>query len=79
MKVYTKNSERTVAEMNELWRWMTDNFGAPSSHNRNLSRWTYGKDHPGFMGSEMIDGTWDIEWFDFRDEKDVTAYLLRWA
>jgi hypothetical protein len=79
MKVYTRNTERTIQEMYEIWRWMTDTFGAPESHNSNKKRWTYGKDHSGFLGSEMINGTWDIEWFDFRDERDAEWFALRWT
>lgn len=78
MKVQTRNQERTVDEMSNMWYWMTNTFGPPEAHNHYLKRWTYGKDHPGFMGSELVDGTWDIEWFDFRDEKDATMFMLRW-
>lgn len=79
MKVQTRNQERTIFEMSEMWTWMTRTFGPPEAHNSNQKRWTYGKDHPGFMGSELIDGTFDIEWFDFRDERDATVFLLRWS
>ena len=79
MKVATRNTERTIFEMSEMWVWMTNTFGPPEAHNSNQKRWTYGKDHPGFMCSELIDGTFDIEWFDFRDEKDATLFQLRWA
>lgn len=79
MKVYTRNTERTIFDMSEMWAWMTNNFGPPEAHNDNMKRWTYGKDHPGFMGSETIDGTFDIEWFDFRDEKDAMLFQLRWG
>lgn len=78
MKVKTRNQERTIQEMTEMWYWMTNNFGPPEAHNDNLKRWTYGKDHPGFLGSETIDGTWDIEWFDFRDSKDAEWFILKW-
>ena len=78
MKVATRNKERTIDEMHDIWVWMTNTYGPPEAHNDNLKRWTYGKDHPGFLGSELIDGTWDIEWFDFRDEKDATMFMLRW-
>jgi hypothetical protein len=79
MKVYTRNTERTIQEMTEIWKWMTDMFGPPEAHNNYKKRWTYGKDHPGFLGSETIDGTWDIEWFEFRDEKDAEWFTLRWS
>jgi hypothetical protein len=79
MKVSTRNTERTILEMSEMWYWMTTNFGPPEPHNHHMQRWTYGKDHPGFMGSETIDGTFDIEWFDFRDKKDAEWFVLRWS
>lgn len=78
MKVKTNNEIRTIHEMSDMWRWMTDTFGPPEAHNGNLKRWTYGKDNPGYLGSMTIDGTFDIEWFDFRDEKDATLFMLRW-
>lgn len=79
MKVYTKNDERTINEMSEMWYWMTDNFGAPTAHNDNLKRWTYGKDTKAFLGSDtIINGTWEIEWFDFRDDKDAEWFILKW-
>ena len=79
MKVYTKNTERPIKEMTEMWYWMTNMFGRPEAHNHHKKRWAYGKDHPGFLGSETIDGTWDIEWFDFRDEEDATLFTLKWS
>lgn len=78
MKVYTKNDKRTISEMTDMWWWMTENFGPPEAHNDNKKRWTYGKDSVGYLGGTLIDGTWDIEWFDFRDEKDAEWYILRW-
>ena len=80
MKVKTDNEIRTVNEMANMWSWMTDHFGVPEAHNGNQKRWTYGKDSKGFLGSDtIINGTWEIEWFDFRDEKDATMFLLRWS
>jgi hypothetical protein len=79
MKVYTKNTERRIAEMTKMWHWMTDTFGPPEAHNDNLKRWTYGKDSRGFLSSNTIDGTFDIEWFDFRDEADATLFTLKWS
>lgn len=79
MKVKTNNEIRTIFEMSEMWTWMTNTFGPPEAHNGNARRWTYGKDNPGYLGSMTIDGTFDIEWFDFRDEKDATIYILRWG
>ena len=79
MKVYTQNQDRTLDEMADIWHWMTLTYGPPEAHNGQLRRWTYGKDHLGFMGSETIDGTWDIEWFDFADASDATLYILRWS
>ena len=78
MKVLTKNTERTIFEMSEMWTWMVNTYGPPEAHNDNLKRWTYGKDHYGFMGDLRIDGTFDIEWFEFRDDKDATVFMLRW-
>ena len=78
MKVHTNNEIRTVDEMQEMWHWMTATFGVPSSHNENKKRWTYGKDSQGYLGGTLINGTWEIEWFDFRDEKDATMFMLRW-
>ena len=80
MKVKTNNINRTIFEMSEMWTWMTNTFGPPEAHNSNgLKRWTYGKDNPGYLGGSTIDGTFDIEWFDFRDEKDAMMYILRWG
>jgi hypothetical protein len=79
MKVYTNNQERTIFEMSEMWIWMTNTFGPPEAHNDNAKRWTYGKDSVGYLGGTLIDGTFDIEWFDFRDEKDATLFTLRWS
>jgi hypothetical protein len=79
MKVKTNNEIRTIHEMSEMWRWMTDTYGAPEAHNSNLKRWTYGKDNPGYTGSMFIDGTFDIEWFDFRDQKDADWFIMRWG
>jgi hypothetical protein len=80
MKVKTNNEIRTVDEMSKMWYWMTDTFGAPEAHNGNKKRWTYGKDTKGFLGSDtIINGTWEIEWFDFRDDKDATMFILRWS
>ena len=79
MRVKTNNQIRTIFEMSEMWVWMTNTFGPPEAHNGNLKRWTYGKDHPGFLGSETIDGTFDIEWFDFRDDRDATMFIMRWG
>lgn len=79
MKVYTKNDERTIDESTEMWDWMIKNFGVPIAHNGTKKRWTYGKDHVGYLGGVLIDGTWDIEWFDFQDEKDASLYILRWS
>lgn len=79
MKVKTNNEIRTIHEMSDMWRWMTDTFGPPEAHNDNAKRWTYGKDTPNFLGSTTIDGPWDIEYFDFRNEKDAMMYILRWG
>jgi hypothetical protein len=78
MKVSTRNTERRIAEMTQMWYWMTNTYGPPEAHNDNMKRWTYGKDSPGFMGSSLIDGTWDIEWIEFRDDKDATMFMMRW-
>ena len=79
MRVNTNNQDRTLDEMADIWCWMTNTYGPPHAHNGNLRRWTYGKDHPGRLGSELIDGTWDIEWFEFENPKDATLYILRWG
>ncbi len=79
MKVNTRNTERPIQEMTEMWYWMTNTFGPPEAHNDNAKRWTYGKDSQGYLGGTLIDGTWDIEWFDFRDDKDAVIYKLRWG
>lgn len=80
MRVATNNEIRTIHEMNEIWYWMTENFGNPEAHTSDIrARWTYGKDNPGYLGGTLVDGTWDIEWFDFRNEKDATMYILRWG
>ena len=73
MKVYTNNQQRQHGEMQTIWGWMTDNFGPPENHSIMSTRWRYGKDI-----KEFINGTWDIEWFDFTDEKDATAFIMRW-
>ena len=79
MKVKTRNTERTVREMYDVWWWMTKTFGPPMVHNDALKRWTYGKDSRGFTGSEIVVGTHDIEWIYFFDEKDAIMFMLRWG
>lgn len=79
MKVYTNNEVREFGEMNTIWGWMTDNFGPPENHSGTpKARWTYGKDTPDFVGSNIINGTWEIEWFDFVYDKDAMLFTLRW-
>jgi hypothetical protein len=59
---------------------MVDNFGVPASHNDDKKRWAYGKDTKSVFGCDTIlNGTWEIEWFNFRDEKDATMFMLRWS
>lgn len=79
MRVKTGNHERTVREMSEMWHWMTNNFGPPEAHSDKHKRWSYGKDSCGYMGTNHIDGTHDIEWFKFRDSKDAEWFMLRWS
>lgn len=78
MKVEIRKFDRTLKDMDEIWRWVTTNFGPPSAHNDNLKRWTYGKDVD-WTGSTMCSGTFDIEWFEFTNERDALLYMLRWA
>lgn len=78
MRVKTQNMKRTIHEMHEMWVWMTNHFGPPQAHNENMPRWTYGKDSLGFMGTSHIDGTHDIEWYEFSNERDATLFMLRW-
>ena len=78
MRVRTRNMERTIFDMSDMWVWMTNTFGPPEAHNEHKKRWTYGKDHLGYLGSDLINGTFDIEWFEFRDERDATLFMLRW-
>jgi hypothetical protein len=78
MRVNTRNQERPISEMTQMWHWMTDTYGPPEAHNGNLRRWTYGKDSLGYMGSSHIDGTHDIEWFEFENPSDATMFMLRW-
>lgn len=77
MKVNTNNEIRTIHEMQDMWTWTCEQFGTPGEGSKYT--WTYGKDRPGYMGSTTIDGPWDIEWFDFRNEKDATIFMLRWS
>lgn len=77
MKIYTSN--RTIYEMDEIWAWVIDTFGPPGNHNGNRRRWAYGKDSGGSYRSGILNGTWEIEWFDFANEKDATMFALRWA
>ena len=78
MKVSTRNHERTMDEMTVMWYWMVDAFGPPEAHNGNKKRWTYGKD-PDWVGSTFCNGSFEIEWFEFYDEKDAEWFILRWA
>ena len=77
MKVSARKLDRTIVEMDMMWQWMTDNFGPPIAHNKNLKRWTYGKEY--LHKRDLVNGTWDIEWFEFHDEKDAMLFMLRWG
>jgi hypothetical protein len=79
MRVKTDNDVRTFDDMHDMWRWMVSTFGPPEAHSDTAKRWTYGKDNHGYSGHVIIHGTFDIEWFDFREEADATLFLLRWA
>ena len=76
MKVLTRNDERTIQEMQDMWTWMVTTFGKPGEDSNYT--WRYGKDTPGYAGSMFIDGPWDIEYFDFNNSKDAEWYILRW-
>jgi hypothetical protein len=74
MKVYTRKDDRTFAEMTDILNWVIKNF----SNEMDPDRWTYGRDTPNPYGNELLNGPWEIEWFDFRDKKDAEWYILRW-
>jgi hypothetical protein len=79
MRVKTNNDFRTIEEMNDMWVWMVSTLGSPKAHGNKAKRWTYGKDNRGDPTDGIISGTFDIEWFDFREDADATVFLLRWA
>ncbi len=72
MRLYTNNKERTFDEMNGIFWWCIENFGEPSD-----DTWSYGKE-PGFLGNELCDGPYDVEFIDFKKEQDATAFKLTW-
>ena len=69
MRVSTRNKERTVQEMGELFNWCVNTFDPKV--------WTYGKE-PGFLQNTLCDGPYDVEWVDFPNEKNATMFMLRW-
>jgi hypothetical protein len=75
MRVRTRNEERTIDEMTLMFAWVMDTFGNDVGDD---CRWSYGKDPSNSLGGDLLSGTWEIEWFDFRDDKDATMFMLRW-
>lgn len=78
MKVSTRNTDRTMSEMYEMWHWLTRTFGPPAASDCTIKRWTYGKEIDVF-GHAMVSGPFEIEWIDFADEKDAVFFELRWS
>jgi hypothetical protein len=74
--VRTNNQERTIIEMDELFRWCLSTFGIPG--NELDSTWMYGKT-PDWTGSSRPNGPWDVEWIEFRNDRDATLFSLRWG
>ena len=75
IKVEIDNTNRTMEEMSYIFAWCLRTFGEPTTEDM---RWTYGKE-PDWTGSNMCNGTFDIEWFKFSDEKDVIIFKLRFG
>lgn len=77
MRVETRNEERPVNEMYDMFAWCTDQFGNPGRGPK--GRWIYGRDSVDFVGNKICNGPFDVEWIEFFDEKDATVFALRWA
>mgnify|MGYP003704365253 FL=1 len=75
VKVQQFAAERPLAEMNQILNWVIKNF--PNEWDED--RWTYGSDTPDPYGSELLNGPWEIEYFEFRDDKDAEWFMLRWS
>ena len=75
IKVQEYHAQRPMAEMNQILDWVIKNF--PNEWDDD--RWTYGSDTPDPYGSELLNGPWEIEYFEFRDEKDAEWFILRWG
>jgi hypothetical protein len=69
MRAYTKNQDRTIRELQQIWDWVVATYGPPIID----LRWTYGKDRDG-----LLNGIYDIEWYEFYNEKDAVMFLLKW-
>lgn len=74
IRVLTRNNDRTVDEMSEMWQWLIKTFKRPGFKNN----WTYGKKEE-WAGSTICSGPFEIEWIDFANHDDATLFLLRWA
>lgn len=75
VQVQTHLQHRTVNEMSEMVRWVIDNF--PNDLDEN--RWKYGSDiYRPYDHKRLLNGPWEIEYFDFRDEADATWFKMRW-
>ena len=74
IKVKVDNANKTMDEMSTMLTWVIKSF----SNEMDPDRWTYGSDTPDPYGGELLNGPWEIEYFEFRDSKDAEWFMLRW-
>ena len=74
IRVKTRNTERTISEMTEMWKWLNTNFRRSGFKNK----WWYGKE-PDWTGRTFCSDPVEIEWVEFSNLEDATLFLLRWA
>jgi len=72
-RIPTRNDERTVDEMTEMWTWLIETFKKPGYKNS----WRYGKKED-WVGSTFCSGPFEMEWIEFDNDADATLFLLRW-
>ena len=70
-RILTRNTERTIYEMEAMFSWCIDMFGGRDC-------WRYGKAED-WAGSTFCNGSYEIEFMDFRDEEDATMFILKWS
>jgi len=78
VKVQENLISRPIIEMYEMLYWVIDNF----PQELDSKRWTYGRGSVDIYGRRvrgiLMNGPWEIEYFEFRDEKDAMLFTLRW-